>query len=103
MYNKDFFTFLPNDTKPTLTKEKEKLYIGFDNKNESTEFLRYLRSKYVRFGLSIYKVNQNLKNKELTSVPFLKSYKNYSDEFLIKELKLTKDEIKFIEKEMPIY
>ena len=76
---------------------------GFSNKIEAINLLGYIKTKFARFCMSIYKNNQNQHRGELYMVPWLDFTQEWTDEKLYKEFNLTEDEIKFIEKNIPKY
>ena len=106
MVQKDFYTIVSVERKTQLFTEKvgeSFLKFYFDTEKESDNFLNYLKTNFVRFLLSIYKNNQNLHRGELEIVPWLDFTKEWTDEKLYKEFNLTKEEIDFIEKNIPKY
>lgn len=106
MIQKDFYTIVSVDRKTqkagTIVGESF-LKFYFTTENECDNFLNYLKTSTIRFCLSIYKNNQNLHRGELEIVPYLDFTKEWTDEKLIKEFKLTEDEVNFINKNIPKY
>ena len=98
----DFYTFIPRD-KRVETNLCKMLYFNFDNIMPAQNFLNYLKTNFARFCLSIYKLNMNLHRGELKSVPWLDFTQEWTDEKLYKYFLLTKEEIDFIEKNIPKY
>lgn len=73
----------------------------FSSQIEVENFKNYLKTKIVRFCLTIYKMNQNLvnrknnfKNGAIASVPYMPDYtRPWSDEDIAQELGLTTEEL----------
>jgi uncharacterized protein YutD len=64
---------------PGKTDYPIKLY--FSTKKEKNNFENFLRTKPIRFCLSIYKMGRNLNSGELASVPYLPTYEHaWTDE-----------------------
>jgi len=98
----DFFTFVPKDL--TIQHEMNKAFgIGFDTEQECVNALEYVKTKFSRMCLSILKNNLHINMGELNLVPWLDFSQNWNDEKLYKYFKLTKDEISFIETNIPKY
>jgi site-specific DNA-methyltransferase (adenine-specific) len=75
---------------------KKGLKFYFKTKNEAQNFVRYLKTKFARFCLSIYKINQNIHRGELGSIPII-NFDNFIDEKdLYKKFNIKDDEIEFI-------
>ena len=84
------------------TKYENKFY--FNTKQEAINFKDYLKTKMSRFCLSIYKLNQNLDNGELASVPYLPTYEhNWTDEMVAKEIGLSDEELRWAINYIPDY
>jgi hypothetical protein len=62
-----------------------------------------VKTNFVRFCLSINKNNQNLYCGEMSLIPWLDFSREWTDEDLIKEFELTKEEVDFINKHIPKY
>ena len=56
----------------------------------------YFKTKFVRFSISIYKLNQNLHRGELMAVPYMDFSKEWTDEKLFDYFELTQEERDFI-------
>jgi hypothetical protein len=102
MMQDDFYTFITKDTKVTNEKNKH-MFFSFYTENEANNFLKYLKSDFARFCLSIYKSNSQLDRGELGIIPWLDFTQEWIDEKLYKHFDLTEEEIKFIEKNIPKY
>lgn len=80
---------------------------SFDEKQDAENMRLYLKSKFSRFLISLIKTTQNLSKDKFSFVPiqdWSQSSSNFTDEYLYKKYKLTKEEIAFIDsivKDMP--
>lgn len=68
----------------------------FKSKSEADRFAVYLRTRLVRFLVSLRKYTQHLYNERFQFVPDLPMDREWTDEALYKKYHLTKDEIHFI-------
>ena len=98
----DFYTFLPRGELVTEKQEKSVNY-GFQSKNEAENFIFYLKTFFVRYALSIFKIKLSLHRGEMKAVPWLDFTQEWDDEKLFKHFNLTKEEIKFIYDHIPEY
>jgi len=103
-FSDNFFSFVPKNYIPTkdFGKMKHPKIYEFDTLEEATNCLYYIKSKFARFCLSIYKINTHNNRKEFTSVPWFNFKKNV-DMQIKEKLNLTKEENEFIEKIIPNY
>lgn len=101
MISEDFYTFVPKD-KIVETKKTHPIYFQFDTEKEAQNFLNYIKTDFTRFCLSIYKLNQHFKY-SMGAVPWMDFSKEWTDDKLYKYFDLTKEEIKFIEDNIPKY
>jgi site-specific DNA-methyltransferase (adenine-specific) len=69
----------------------------FRTKAEATNFSAYLRTKFVRFLVSLRTNTQDLYSDRFAFVPRLPMDREWTDKSLYKKYGLTKDEIAFIE------
>ena len=75
------------------------LVVGrFSTETEATNLVGYLRTKFVRFLVSLRTNTQHLYSERFAFVPKLPMGRKWTDEMLYKKYKLTKDEVSFIEK-----
>jgi hypothetical protein len=102
VFDEDFYTFIPKDKKID-SEVTHDIYFSFDTKNEADNFLKYLKTNFARFCLSIYKINAQLIKGELAATPWLDFTQEWTDEKLYEYFKLTKEEIDFIETNIPKY
>lgn len=102
MFEDDFYTFIPKgkgvDNQPTHA-----IYFSFKSKNEAENFIKYLKTNFARFSLSIYKMNTNSNRGELKAVPWLDFSQEWTDEKLFKHFKLTPEQSNFINNNIPKY
>ena len=101
MGSSDMYTFQPTDvsnTKYYTTDISKKHDFGIEVKNnkEIRNVYSYLTTYVARFGLAILKNNPNNHMGEFAKVPLVDFNKKWTDEMLIKELKLTEKEMKVI-------
>jgi len=75
--------------------------ISFKNEKELENGKSYLLTKFARFCLSLFKVNQHLESGELKAVPYLDFSKKWSDRKLKKYFKLSNSEWDFINEYIP--
>lgn len=102
MLKDDFYTMITRDEKTSTTKDKH-LYFGFDNKVESDNFIKYIKTKFSRFCLSIYKNNSQLCRGELEIVPWLDFTQEWTDDKLREKFNITDKEWEFIDSVIPNY
>jgi 5S rRNA maturation endonuclease (ribonuclease M5) len=70
--------------------------IVFDSVLEAKNCFNYLLTKFARFAVSIYKINQNLHRGELKAVPYMDFSQEWTDEKLFDYFQLTQEERDFI-------
>jgi site-specific DNA-methyltransferase (adenine-specific) len=74
------------------------LVIGrFSNEKTAKRFADYLRTRFVRFLVSLRKYTQHIYNERFLFVPKLPMDKTWTDEMLYEKFSLSKNEISFIE------
>jgi hypothetical protein len=96
-----------------LTSDKQKKHLDpnseyrlkfyFDTKEEQINCFNYLKTKFARFCLSIYKINQHLDGGELGSVPYFDFTKQWTNELCAKELNITDEELTYMINKIPNY
>jgi hypothetical protein len=72
----------------------------FDNEKEASNYAQYLRTRFVRFLVSLRKATQHATRDVYSFVPDLPLGKAWTDLQLYKRYGLTKDEINFIESQV---
>jgi site-specific DNA-methyltransferase (adenine-specific) len=77
------------------------LVVGhFDNENEASNFAQYLRTRFVRFLVSLRKATQHATKDVYSFVPNLPLNQRWTDEKLYKRYGFTEAEIAFIESQV---
>jgi len=71
-------------------------YIGVNTVNESYNLFNFVKTKFARFCLSIYKINQTVHRGELKSVPYMDFSENWDDKKLFKHFDINETEQNFI-------
>jgi hypothetical protein len=103
MFKDDFYTMVTRVLKIEESKTKS-MWMAFENKQEAENTLRYLKTNFARFALSILKTNSDIDRGELKSVPYFSSYaEEWTKERITKELGITEKEWAFIDKVIPPY
>ena len=102
MVQDDFYTLITKDTIVTDKKNKY-MFFSFEKYNDANNFIEYLKTKFCRFCLSIYKNNSQLDRGELEIIPWLDFSKKWGDTELVKEFNLSQEEINFIDRFIPNY
>lgn len=100
----DFFTFLPRRYKSEEIPNFN--FIGFDNRDEATHLINYLKTYFARACLLLNKTDQRLTGntgKIVALVPWLDFTKSWDDESLFKHFDLSEKEIQFIYDHIPEY
>jgi site-specific DNA-methyltransferase (adenine-specific) len=69
----------------------------FSSEKEASYFEVYLKTKFVRFLISLRKTTQDVKPSSFDYVPKLQMTKKYLDSELYKRYELNEEEIQFIE------
>jgi len=102
MLVEDFYT-MPTKDEEVISQPTKHLFFGFETKIEATNFLNFIKTDFARFCLSIYKNNSQLCRGELALIPWLDFIQEWNDEKLVREFKLTNEEVEFIKKFIPKY
>jgi hypothetical protein len=106
MLQDDFYTLIPKERIVELERGRErgsKTQFSFKSELEAKNFLKYIKTDFVRFCVAIFKNKCDLDCGELNLIPWLDFTQEWTDEKLYKEFDLTEEEIKFIEKHIPKY
>lgn len=72
----------------------------FENEISAANYAKYLRTRFVRFLVSLRKATQHATRDVYTFVPDLPLDQEWTDAKLYKRYRLTKDEIAFIESQV---
>jgi hypothetical protein len=101
--NPDFYCMIykenENSLEDLITKSYEsgdKNYISFENKHRALNCANYLLTKFARFCVSFYKINQNLHCGESMAVPYMDFSQEWTDGKLFNYFELTQKERDFI-------
>ena len=80
------------------------IHFLFYNKTEAINCRDYMMLKLVRFCLSVYKMNEDLRSAALASVPYMPTYdKPWTNEEVAKEIGLTDEELQWCLDKIPNY
>ena len=105
MVKNDFYTLVGKEITVSNEprKQREKTQVSFIKKEDANNFIKYLKTDFVRFCLSMLKNNKNVYCGEMSLIPWLDFSQEWTDENLYKHFNITKEEIMFIEKYIPKY
>ena len=98
----DFYTIVTRDNIVERSISNH-MFFKFDNKEESENFLLYLKTNFARFCLAMYKNNSQLECGEMSLIPWLDFNIKWTDDLLYNHFDLYKNEIEFILKIVPKY
>jgi len=113
--SEDFYTIVPRQRVPlkwSQFNEKPPYYFAFKRKSDANAFLKYLKSRIVRFLLACDKINMNLLRGELSRIPFPHPYRyeghftnidKLDDKSLCETLGVTQEEWTLVENVIPNY
>lgn len=93
-----FFTFSP-EINLVAKKGREpifRIWFEFEDDIKANNFIKYLKTDFARMGLALSKMNPNLNNGELKSVPWMDFTQEWTDEVLYKHFNITEEEQCFI-------
>lgn len=102
MYCDDFYTTITKDEESS-NEIKKTVFFSFSNRAESDNFIKYMKTNFFRFCLSICKNSADLNKIDFSMIPWLDFSREWTDDDLIKEFELTKEEVDFIKKHIPKY
>ena len=102
-----FYSFIPYDEKISKyytrsINEKHDFGIEVKSNQQIKNVYAYLKTYVARFGLALIKINHN-NTGAFKKVPLVDFNKTWTDEMLIKELKLTKKEVYIMKKVLGNY
>jgi len=102
MYQSDFYTTVTKDTtvEQSITKS---VYFSFEKELQAINFLKYLKTKFCRFQLSICKNSADLNKIDFSFIPLMDFNNEYTDDLLFTIFNLSSEEIQFIDKNIPEY
>jgi hypothetical protein len=103
MIKYDFYTILPQESPITESPNSKHFNAGFETKKEAENFKEYLKTKFARFCLAIYKINSTLAGTSsvLNAIPILDFNEEWTDDKLKKYFDITNSEWIFIESIIP--
>ncbi len=100
MNQKTFYTFMPQDNiskyQSTSIKEERDFGIKVKNNKQIKNVYTYLKTFVARFGLALIKITISNYRNEFPLVPLVDFDIEWTDEMLVKELKLTQKEFKLM-------
>ncbi|MFW6312024.1 MAG: hypothetical protein ACOC1K_07310, partial [Nanoarchaeota archaeon] len=113
-FESDFYSLFPkeyeklgygpnNNVPEKWLNQHQRNWYGFKSKKETINFINYLKGKFVMFCVSINKFNMAIQEKEAECIPWLDFTQEWTDEKLYKHFNLSKEEINFIEENIPDY
>lgn len=73
---------------------------GYESKTEALNLIKYIKTKFFRFLVSLRKETQNSSQETFSFVPILPMDQEWTDEKLYKRYNLTKEEIDYIEEKI---
>lgn len=104
IHKKDFFTFVSHKTRvEKKDTPKYDLWFRFKTEKEALGLLKYLKSDFARFSLSLYKFSQSLNNGELRYIPLIDFTQEWTDARLYEHFGITEEEQAFIKEIIPPY
>ena len=102
-FKHDFYTLIPKNCIP-VTESKSDFIYGFNTLKEANNFTSYLKTDFVRFCLSLYKVTSNIKSGNIhKSIPYLPFTEKWDDQKLFSKFNITPEEQDIIKKIIPPY
>lgn len=104
----DFYTILPKSKIEDHFvfhefPSNDKRVFTFPSEQERANFIVYLKTKCVRFVLSLFKTNQQLTRGEMNRIPWMDFTRSWYDEDLRKEWNIDDDLWAYIDKFIPDY
>jgi len=103
MFKSDFYTILPINSNISDNPSSKHFNAGFEDRESAENFESYLKTKFSRFCLALYKINSTLAGTSsvLNAIPIVDYNKYNTDDKLIELFKISKEEYDFIEKIIP--
>jgi 16S rRNA G966 N2-methylase RsmD len=103
-FKSDFYTLVPRVAKPVNREEGNDFTFWSSTEEEASNMLSYLKSDFVRFCLSLYKVTNNIKSGSIhKSIPVVDFTQNWTDSKLYEHFNITEQEQEYISKIIPHY
>jgi hypothetical protein len=102
MIKNDFYTTITKDER-VITSKTKSVFFSFSTELESNNFLKYLKTKFSRFCLSICKNGSDINSVDFKFTPWLDFTEEWTDKKLFEKFSLKNDEIDFINSVIPDY
>jgi hypothetical protein len=83
--------------------QAQRNWYGFDTEIEAKNCMKFLKTRWAMFSLSINKFNMNIQEKEAESIPWLDFSQEWSEAKFEKLINATQEEIEFVHKNIPDY
>lgn len=105
----DFYTFISKSRANVVPspdyygQTRAPRYFPFNTEIEALHFLKYIKTYFARFCLSIAKHSRNLTGVSISHTPWMDFSQEWDDEKLFAHFGLTDDEVKFIYDLIPQY
>jgi hypothetical protein len=105
MLKDDFYTMVMknSDNNKGIRKKENINTFCFNSEHEQNNFIKYLKSDFARFCLSLYKINANIHRGELEIVPWLDFTEEWDDEKLYKKFDVSQELQDYIRDFLPDY
>ena len=101
-FKNDFYTLIPKNCKWVDNTTKSDFIYGFDTEEEANNFIKYLKTDFVRFCLSLYKITGNIKSGSIhKSILYLDYTQEWDDDKLYEHFNISKNEQKIIKSIIP--
>lgn len=103
MIKTDFYTLLPQESEISQSPKSKHYNAGFDTIGEAENFKAYLKTKFARFCLSLYKINSTLAGTSsvLNAIPLMDFSICHDDDSIREMLDISDAEWLFIESVIP--
>ncbi len=102
IYDVDFYTIVTRDSK-VETKLFKNMGIGLNDKEQAENCLEFMKTKFCRFCLSLRKVNQHLRSREMSFIPWLDFSEKWDEDKIEQKFNITEEEWEFINNSIPDY
>ena len=102
IHKNDFYTTVTRDEKVEMDSKKS-VFFSFNTELEANNFLKYLKTKFSRYCLSICKNSADLNKIDFSMIPLVDFNIEWTDSLLYDKFKISKEEIDFINYQIPEY
>jgi len=96
-----FYTFFTKNIK--VESKGGNFFFSFPSKKEAENFIDYMKTKFARLCLALYKISFHQEGYEMLGIPWMNFKEEWTDKKLFNHFKLSIDEINFIEDNIPDY